>query len=398
MSSGPRREGDARARIGPRMAPLDERQGESGVLTDAMLEVAARRRQTLMVGAAGLLACLFFAVDLLLPLGVANAVLYSAVVLLSAASRHRWLPVATAVVCSLLTFVAAPFSPRVPGLPSWFEWGNHLFSLFGIWAPVAFVYQRRRSEWLLKEVNERLEQRVEERTADLAASRQALERSEEQLHTLTGRILTAQEEERRRIARDLHDDVNQRLALLMLDLQRVERQVGSLSDEAQDAVRTVLKGLEDLSDDVRYMAYRFHPSILDDLGLKAALQRLLDDFSSRTGVKTLFVHQPLDHALDKAAATALYRVVQESLSNIARHAKATRVEVEVTIEEEGVVVLVRDDGMGFDRTAVERAEGGLGLLNMRERLLTVQGSCEVESVPGKGTTVSMHVPLVRVTT
>lgn len=380
------------------MTPLDERQGESGVQADAMVEAAARRRQTLMVGAAGLLACLFFALDLLLPLGVANAVLYSAVVLLSAASRYRWLPVATATVCSLVTVIVAPFSPRIPGLPSWFEWGNHLFSLFGIWAPVAFVYQRRRSEWLLKEVNERLEQRVEERTADLAASRQALERSEEQLHTLTGRILTAQEEERRRIARDLHDDVNQRLALLMLDLQRIERQVGSLSAEAQDGVRNVLKGLEDLSDDVRYMAYRFHPSILDDLGLKAALQRLLDDFSSRTGVKALFVHQPLDHALDKTAATALYRVVQESLSNIARHAKATRVEVEVTVEEEEVVVMVHDDGMGFDRTAIERAESGLGLLNMRERLLTVQGSCEVESVPGKGTTVSMHVPLVRVAT
>ena len=144
------------------------------------------------------------------------------------------------------------------------------------------------------------------------------------------------------------------------------------------------------------MAYRFHPSILDDLGLQAALQRLLDDFSSRAGVKALFVHQPLDYTLDKTTATVLYRVVQECLSNIARHAKATRVEVEVTIEEEGVVVMVRDDGKGFDQRTIQRSAGGLGLLNMRERLLAVQGSFEVESLPGKGTTVSMHVPLVRV--
>lgn len=359
-------------------------------------DAPAQRRQPILVWLAGLLAGLFFVLDLHLPLGVANAVLYSAVVLLSSASHYRWLPIATATGCSLLTIIAAPFSPQIPNLPPWFEWGNHVFSLFGVWAPVAFVYQRRRTERLLEEINERLERGVAARTADLAASRFALERHEEQLHTLTGRILTAQEEERRRIAQDLHDDVNQRLALLMLDLQAVDRQIGLSPAAAQDGVRDVLKGLETLSDDVRYMAYRFHPSILDDLGLKAALQRLLGDFSARTGVKALFVHQPLDHQLDKTASTALYRVVQESLSNIARHAKATRVEVEVTVEEEGLVVVVRDDGKGFDQMTLERCEGGLGLLNMRERLLSVRGTCEVESIPGKGTTVSLYVPLGRV--
>lgn len=378
------------------MARFNQRQDERTEQVDWSADALGQRRQRVMVGLAGLLACLFFVLDLQLPLGVANAVLYSAVVLLSSASQYRWLPIATAGACSLLTIIAAPFSPRVPGLPSWFEWGNHLFSLFGIWAPVLFVYQRRRTESLLKEINERLERGVEARTADLAASRVALERSEEQLHVLTGRILTAQEEERRRIARDLHDDVNQRLALLLLELQEVDRHIAGAPDDAHIGVRHVLRGLEELSDDVRYMAYRFHPSILDDLGLKAALQRLLDDFSSRTGVKILFVHQPFDHQLDKAAATALYRVVQESLSNIARHAKATRVEVEVTVEDEGVVVVVRDDGQGFDQLLVNKGEGGLGLLNMRERLLSVQGTCEIESIPGKGTTVSMYVPLVRV--
>ncbi len=379
------------------MALFNRRSDETGKPAGRSADVLAQRRQHLMVGLAGLLACFFFVLDLQLPLGVANAVLYSVVVLLSSASQYQWLPIAAAITCSLMTTIAVPFSPHIAGLPSWFEWVNHLFSLFGIWAPVVFVYQRRRTESLLKESNERLERGVEARTADLAASRLALERSEEQLHTLTGRILTAQEEERRRIAQDLHDDVNQRLALLMLDLQTIGRQIGPSPAEAQDGVRNVLNGLEALSDDVRFMAYRFHPSILDDLGLKAALQRLLDDFSSRTGVKALFVHQPLDHQLDKTKSTALYRVVQESLSNIARHAKATRVEVEVTVEEEGVVVVVRDDGRGFDQLVVDRGESGLGLLNMRERLLSVQGSCEVESVPGRGTTVSMYVPLVRVT-
>lgn len=378
------------------MASFNLPQDKTGEQISHPRDARTQGRQRVLIGLAGLLAGLSFVLDLQLPLGVANAVLYSVVVLLSSASPYRWLPAATATACSLLTIVAIPFSPRIPNLPPWFEWLNHLFSLFSVWAPVAFVYQRRRTERLLEEVSERLERGGEARTADLAASRLALERNEEQLHTLTGRILTAQEEERRRIAQDLHDDVNQRLALLMLELQSVGRQIGLSPARAQDGVHHVLKGLEALSDDVRYMAYRFHPSILDDLGLKAALQRLLNEFSARTGVKALFVHQPLDHPLDKTTSTALYRVVQESLSNIARHAKATRVEVEVTVEEERVAVVVRDDGKGFDRLTVERCEGGLGLLNMRERLLSVQGTCEVESRPGKGTTVSMYVPLVRV--
>ena len=377
------------------MASSDHQQAATAQLEGERHSLAPSRER-LIVGVAILLAGLFFVLDLLVPLGVADAVLYSAVVFLSAASRYRRMPVVTAAACSLLTFIAAVFSPRVPGLPVWFEWSNHLLSLFGVWVPVAFVYQHRRTEWLLKEVKEQLERRVEQRTSDLAASRQALERNEEQLHTLTGRILTAQEEERRRIAQDLHDDVNQRLALLMLDLQGIDRRLEPVGVDVQQAVRNVVKGLEELSDDVRYMAYRFHPSILDDLGLKAALQRLLDDFSSRTGVKTLFVHQPFDHTLDKTAATAVYRVVQECLSNIARHAQATRVEVEVTVEDEGLVVMVRDDGRGFDQGALHRTAGGLGLLNMRERLLAVQGACEVESMPGKGTTVSVYVPLARI--
>ena len=153
-----------------------------------------------------------------------------------------------------------------------------------------------------------------------------------------------------------------------------------------------------MSDDVRHMAYRFHPSILDDLGLEAAIQRLLDEFSARTNIKALFVHQPLDASPSKTTATALYRVVQECLSNIARHAQASRVEVELTAEEGGVEVVVRDNGVGFATQALEQTEGGLGLLNIRERLLALRGHCQIESAPGKGTTVSVHVPLLRVTT
>jgi signal transduction histidine kinase len=351
-----------------------------------------RWRDEIILPAAGALACIFFALDLQLPLGVANGVLYSVVVMLAGVSPRRHLALWSAAGCSTLHILGTLLGPSSPGIPHWFAWSNHLLEHFSIWVPVAFILQRRRTEALLKEANERLELRVHERTADLAESRLAVQRSEAQLHALTGRILTAQEEERRRIARDLHDDVNQRLAILTLGLQGVERLNGSLPEPVQREVQSALQGLATLSDDVRHMAYRYHPSILDDLGLEAALQRLIDEFSSRTGIKTLFVHQRLDPSPGKTTATALYRVVQECLSNIARHAQASRVEVELTVEDSRLEVIVRDNGVGFEVQMPEQR--GLGLLNIRERLLSLNGRCRIESAKGAGTTVSVQVPLM----
>ena len=347
-----------------------------------------------LIGTIAGLSLAIFVLDLFLPLAVADAVLYGGVVFLTAAvaSRPR-LPAVTAAWCSVLALVGALFGPMFPDVPLWLGISNRLISLVAIWAPVAFIYQRRRAEAMLREANESLEQRVEERTAALGASEQALKRSEDALHALTGRILTAQEEERRRIARDLHDDVNQRLALLTLSLQGVEKQAGMLPDEARASLSSALSGLVSLSDDVRHLAYRFHPSILDDLGLETALQRLLDEFSIRTKTKALFLHQALPRAVSKDIATALYRVVQECLSNVARHAKASRVEVELTGDERCIELIVQDDGVGFDTEAVRTSRRGLGLLNAQERLLVFQGTCDVTAEPGKGTRVWARIPI-----
>jgi signal transduction histidine kinase len=299
----------------------------------------------------------------------------------------------TAAGCSVLALMGAVLGPVFPGVPLWLGISNRVISLAVIWVPVVFIYERRLAVALLREANESLERRVEERTAALAQSEQALKRSQEALHALTGRILTAQEEERRRISRDLHDDVNQRLALLTLGLQRLEKQAGQLPEEARRNLTSTLSELVSLSDDVRHLAYRFHPSILDDLGLETALQRLLDEFSNRANVKVLFVYQPLAVALSKDVATALYRVVQECLSNVARHARATRVEVELTGDERFVELVVRDDGVGFNTDAMTTSQRGLGLLNAQERLLVFHGVCEVNSEPGKGTHVHARIPL-----
>ncbi len=335
-----------------------------------------------------------FVIDLFLPLAVADAVLYGGVVLLAAGMSNRpALPILTAAGCTILAILGAGFGPLFPGVPLWFGVSNRAISLVAIWVPVAFIYQRRRTEVLLREANESLERRVQERTAELATSEKALTRSQEALHALTGRIITAQEEERRRISRDLHDDVNQRLAMLTLGLQSLEKHAHQLPDEARSSLSSVLTDLIALSDDVRHLAYRFHPSILDDLGLETALQRVVDEFESRTKIKVLYVHQPLPATLSKDIATALYRVVQECLSNVARHSRATRVELELTGDERFVEMTVRDDGIGFNTDTMTGNHRGLGLLNTQERLLVFHGTCEVHSAIGKGTEVHARIPI-----
>jgi signal transduction histidine kinase len=148
-----------------------------------------------------------------------------------------------------------------------------------------------------------------------------------------------------------------------------------------------------LSDDVRQMAYRFHPSILDDLGLVKALRRLVDDFSARTGVKVSYVHKDPTKALAAELATCLYRVAQESLNNVSRHAQASRVEVEVICDEDLLSLSIRDNGRGFDAGRPTNAAGHLGLLSMRERVRLAKGHLEVESAPGEGTHIHVTIPL-----
>ena len=151
--------------------------------------------------------------------------------------------------------------------------------------------------------------------------------TEHQLQSLTTQLMTAQEEERRRIAQELHDDINQRLALLAIDMGRVESDPAVMTDQARAITRSLAQRLAVISDDVRRMAYQFHPSILDDLGLTAALKQLADEWSVKTGIKVVVVQEEIADPLPRNMASCLYRVTQESLANIIKHAKAARVEL-----------------------------------------------------------------------
>ena len=362
-----------------------------------------------------------FCLDLYLPLGIGNGVLYGGLVILSFLLPNRKGPLITAGICSVLTMTDVILSPTIDGVPLWMGVTNRLFSLTAIWLPVLFFLHRRRAEETLQRAHDELEVRVQTRTQELATvnmalveeiterketerslraseavlqtSQQELRQSREELRALAGQLLTAQEEDRRRISRDLHDDVNQRLAMLSIDLRQAEKDPSSDLESLRSIIHVVSEQLTSVSDDVRQMAYRFHPSILDDLGLVKAVRRLVDDFCARTGIKSAYVHKDPIAALPAEVAICIYRVVQESLSNVGRHAQASLVEVELICEEDLVSLSIHDNGVGFDSRELSRAGTHLGLLSMKERVRLVKGHLDVESILGRGTQIRVEAPL-----
>jgi signal transduction histidine kinase len=150
-----------------------------------------------------------------------------------------------------------------------------------------------------------------------------------------------------------------------------------------------------LSDDLRHLAYQFHHAIVEDLGLVIALQRFVNDFVRRTAIKARLIKRNVPDVITTDVATCLYRVAQESLGNVASHAKAPHVTVEVVGSETEICLTVRDSGVGMDVDAVRRRSRGLGLLSMTERVRLLNGSVEIRSQLGHGTEVSARIPLTR---
>ncbi|MBS0152234.1 MAG: PAS domain S-box protein [Nitrospira sp.] len=217
-------------------------------------------------------------------------------------------------------------------------------------------------------------------------------RTERQLRSLTTELMMAQEEERRRIARELHDDINQRLALVVIEIGNMLAEPSAMSSQAKETIQSISQRLVRISDDVRRMAYQFHPSVLDDLGLTAALKQMADEWSERTGVKTVLVQEEPSDPLPRDVSSCLYRVAQESLANIMKHASAARVELELTCDDEAITLSIYDTGVGFDLKDIRARHPGLGLVNMRERVRSVRGRLDIRSEQGQGTHIIVHIP------
>ncbi|MEV0291482.1 MULTISPECIES: HAMP domain-containing sensor histidine kinase [unclassified Kribbella] len=202
------------------------------------------------------------------------------------------------------------------------------------------------------------------------------------------RALSAQEAERRRIAQELHDEVGQSLTAVLLELIRAAERVDD--DELRADLRHAEETTRDSLDEVRRLARRLRPGVLEDLGLVSALTALVTDLSTHTGLAILHQFQPGLPALDEQAELVIYRVAQEGLTNVARHAEAARVEISLRHSADVVSLRIRDDGRG-----IGLAHEGAGIRGMRERALLVGATLEVGVSPTGGVEVNLSVPLDR---
>lgn len=218
------------------------------------------------------------------------------------------------------------------------------------------------------------------------------DRNNEDIRTLAGKLLTVQDDERRRISRDLHDDVNQRLGAIGLQLDSLCRRLPDAPATVRRQIRTIRRHVSELSDDVRQMAYRFHQTTAEDLGLQVALQRYIKDFVRRTGIKAQFLKPATVEAIPSRAATCLFRIAQESLGNVAKHAEATHVSIHLSITPDQLRLIIRDNGVGMAFDESPKRSGGLGLLSMQERARLLNGSVTWRSAPGAGTELTACLP------
>lgn len=245
----------------------------------------------------------------------------------------------------------------------------------------------------LRLVGEILTNALARKRADeaLRASEQSLRQTRERLRKLAAKLLHAQEQERRRIAREMHDDWTQRLALLGIDIAKLEKHIGA-PETALPLLHTMQEQLVSLSEDVHALSRQLHPSILDDLGLVEALRSECASFSRREGIAVVYSSEEVPTALPKDVALCIYRVAQEALRNLAKHAAVNEAWVSLLATGSELLLRIQDKGVGFD-PVVARTEPGLGLSSMEERVRLIQATLSVTSILGQGTTVEVRVSL-----
>ena len=247
------------------------------------------------------------------------------------------------------------------------------------------VAAEKRARLDLEQLNAELEQRVAQRTAQFKSSR-------DQLRALAARLQDAREEERKRISREVHDVIGQYMTALKMSVSMLGRRLEKEQSPTVSRIADINALLDDAIKSVRKVATELRPAILDDIGLVPALEWYLNDFSTRTNIVCEFKCAASHIPMDADRATALYRLVQEALTNVARHAQATRVQVEL-YEEEGILhTTIKDDGRGI---TVDELGGkkSLGLVGMLERVQVFDGELQITGAPGQGTLVSVTVPL-----
>lgn len=267
--------------------------------------------------------------------------------------------------------------------------------------------ERREREEALTRTKELLELRVEQRAAVLTRVNEELrveiaerKHTEEQfkatldqLRALAARLQSVREEERALIAREIHDELGQACTAIKMDLALIGRKITKRQTQLRAKIESSMGLVDDMIVTLRRIASDLRPRTLDDLGLAAALEWQGQEFEKRTGIKCHLVlpHEPLN--LDPERSTAIFRIFQESLTNVTRHSQATNVEASLEVEEDQLIFRVHDNGKGFDPEEA-KAKKSLGLVGMQERALLLKGEVSIEGIPGSGTTMILRIPLL----
>ena len=246
----------------------------------------------------------------------------------------------------------------------------------------------------IRSANEQLEARVAARTQELQRLYAELRDRDERRAELLKRFLSAQERERMRIARELHDETCQTIVALSF---RLESALGELPESGTRARLEEVKGLAGRAlDDLHRVIFDLRPSILDDLGLLAAVRWYAARHIEPLGIAVRCEFEDVESRVPKDVATAVFRIVQEALLNVARHAKAENVLLQIAADEKRLLIEIEDDGQGFDPKSVElpsETGRGLGLLGMRERVEILGGKMSLDSAPGEGAHITLEIPI-----
>jgi PAS domain S-box-containing protein len=267
--------------------------------------------------------------------------------------------------------------------------------------------ERREREEALQRAKELLELRVEQRAAVLTRVNEELRveiaerrRTEgqfketlDQLRALAARLQSVREEERASIAREIHDELGQACTAIKMDLALIGRKTTKRQTQLRTKIESSMHLVDEMIVTLRRIASDLRPRTLDDLGLAAALEWQGQEFEKRTGIKCHLLLPPEPLNLDPERSTAIFRIFQESLTNVTRHSQATSVQARLEIEEDQLIFRIHDNGKGFDPEEA-KAKKSLGLVGMQERALLLKGEVTIEGIPGSGTTMILRIPLL----
>ena len=238
---------------------------------------------------------------------------------------------------------------------------------------------------------------LDNKTKALLKSEQALQQSEERLQDLSSSLLSAQEHERRRISLELHDELGQSMAALKLQISSIERKMSTLSPEQVKAeCNNVRQYINEIIENVRRLSRDLSPVVLDDLGLEAAIEYLVNNFSKLNNIKTMVTLPEINHLFSQESQRHIYRILQESLNNISKHSKAGSISLLAEKKKDLVAFTVKDDGAGFDVEEIistKSSDKGMGLTTMAERVRILGGSIDIRSHAGKGATITFTAPI-----